>query len=147
MALSITDILGGSAGKFVTDIIGQFHLSKEDQAKFQEAIDANKTVLEAKQIELQEKLEDSYQTELNTASANIRAEMLTGDKFTVRARPSYIYVVEAILILNYGVLPMLGKTPVAFPSELFWLFGSCVFGYTGARSWDKRTATMAGNGK
>jgi holin (3TMs family) len=139
MGLTVQDIIGGTFLDSLKGLIGEFHLSKEDQAKFSEAIDANKTVIDAKQIEYQEKLEDSYQTELNTASANIRAEMATGDKFTVRARPSYIYWCELILGVNFILFPLLGKTPVNFPDALYWLFGTCILGYTGARSWDKRT--------
>ena len=147
MGLSLTDILGGSLISSVKGMIEEFHASPEQKMQLQAVLDANAAALAQKQIELQEKLEDSYQTELNTASANIRAEMLTGDKFTVRARPSYIYWTELILFINYAVFPMIGKTPVAFPSDLFWLFGACILGYTGARSWDKKTATIAANGK
>jgi holin (3TMs family) len=147
MGLSITDILGGSLLESVKGIISEFHASPEQKAQLQAALDANAAAIAQKQIELQEKLEDSYQTELNTASANIRAEMLTGDKFTVRARPSYIYVVEVILLGNFLVFPLLGKTPVSFPTDLYYLFGVCITGYIGARSWDKRTAAAAQNGK
>ena len=143
MPLSITDILGGSAVSAVKGMIEEWHLSPEQKAQFQAAIDANKTTIDAKQIEYQEKLEDSYQKELDTASANIRAEMLTGDKYTVRARPSYIYTVLVILLGNFLVFPLLGRSPVTFPDNLYWLFGACILGYTGARSWDKRTLTQS----
>lgn len=109
MALSIQDILGGSAITAVKGIIEEFHVSPELKAQMQAAVDANATTIRAKEIEYQEKLEDSYQTELNTASANIRAEMLTGDKFTVRARPSYIYWCELILGVNFVLFPLMGN--------------------------------------
>jgi hypothetical protein len=147
MAFDLTTLLGSNLGQMFKDVVGQFHESAEDKAKFQSLIDANAAAIAAKQIELQEKAEDSYQVELNTASANIRAEMLTGDKFTVRARPSYIYVVEVILLGNFIVFPLLGKEPIKFPTDLYYLFGVCITGYIGARSWDKRTATTNGLGK
>jgi hypothetical protein len=83
--------------------------------------------------------------EVEAASANIRAEATTGDKFTSRARPSFIYVMLVILVANYIVFPLGGKTPLNFPDALFWLFGSCMLGYTGARSWEK--VTVFGQGK
>jgi hypothetical protein len=147
MALSITDILGGTLISSVKGIIEEFHASPEVKAQLQAALDANATVLAQKQIELQEKLEDSYQKELETASANIRAEAQSGDNYTRRARPSYVYCVLVILLGNFLVFPLIGKMPVSFPDALYWLFGSCILGYTGARSWDKRTAAQNGNGK
>jgi holin (3TMs family) len=147
MGLSITDILGGTLISSVKGIIEEFHASPEVKAQLQAALDANAAALAQKQIELQETLEASYQKELDTAGANIRAEAQSGDAYTRRARPSYIYVTLVILLGNYFLFPLLGKNPVAFPDALFWLFGSCILGYTGARSWDKRTAAAAQNGQ
>jgi Holin of 3TMs, for gene-transfer release len=146
VTLSITDILGGSAATAVKGIIEEFHLSPAEKAQFQAAVDANAAVVQQKQIEYQEKLEDSYQHELDDASANIRAEAQSGDRYTSRARPSYIYVTLWILLGNYFLFPLIGKQPVTFPDALFWLFGSCILGYTGARSWDKQAATNATKG-
>lgn len=137
MGLSLTDVLGGSLVASVKGIIDEFHLSPEKKAEFQAAVDANAGALAQKQIEYQEKLEDSYQTELNTASANIRAEASSGDKYTSRARPSFLYAMLAILIANYIAFPLLGRAALVFPDALFWLFGSCMLGYTGARTWEK----------
>lgn len=134
----LTDILGGNLVDSVRGIISSFHLSPEDKAKFQAAIDANQAAIAQKQIEYQEKLEESYQHELDNASANIRAEANSGDKFTQRARPTYIYVMLGILACNYIVLPLLQRPPVTFPDALFWLFGSAILGYTGARTWEKQ---------
>jgi hypothetical protein len=134
---SLTDILGGSLIDSVKGMIGEFHLSPEKKAEIQAAVDANATAIAAKQLELQEKLEDSYQAELQTASANIRAEAGSGDKYTTRARPSFLYAMECILIANYLLFPIIGHAPVQFPDALFWLFGSCMLGYTGARTWEK----------
>ncbi len=124
-------LLGANLGQMFKDVVGTFKLSPEDKAKMQAAIDENKA-------------QDGLAREVEAASANIRAEATTGDGFTRRARPSYIYVVEVILVANYIVFPLLGKTPLVFPDALFWLFGSCVLGYTGARTWDKFTALQQG---
>jgi hypothetical protein len=71
------------------------------------------------------------------AGANIQADAKSGDKFTQRARPSFMYVVEVILVCNYIVFPLINRPPLALPEPLFWLFGSAILGYTGARSWEK----------
>lgn len=133
----LDQILGGNLGQLFTSIVGQFHLSAEDKAKFQAAIDANANQLALAQLDLQKKAEDTLQTEVTAASANIRADAASGDKYTSRARPSFIYVMLVIMAANYIVFPIAGKAPLAFPDALFWLFGSCMLGYTGARSWEK----------
>lgn len=139
-------ILGGNLGQVFKDVVGTFKLSPEDKAKYQAAIDENQTQVQLAQINLQAKAEDTLAREVEAAGANIRAEAGSGDKYTSRARPSVIYVVLGILTANYVVFPVLGKPPLAFPDPLFWLFGSCVLGYTGARSWDKFTVFGQGKG-
>lgn len=141
----LDQILGGGVGQLFKDVVGTFHLSAEDKAKFQATIDENQTQVQLAQINLQAKAEDTLAREVEAAGANIRAEAGSGDKYTSRARPSVIYVVLGILTANYVLFPVLGKPPLAFPDPLFWLFGSCVLGYTGARSWDK--FTVFGQGK
>jgi len=51
-----------------------------------------------------------------------------------------------ILVANFVVFPFIAKPPIAFPDALFWLFGSCMLGYTGARSWEKYAAFGQGKG-
>ena len=138
-------LLGSNIGQIFKDAVGTFRLSPEDKAKFQAAIDANQTQLQLAQIDLEKNANDAMSKEVEAASANIRAEATTGDKYTSRARPSFVYVVLVILTANYIVFPLLGKTPLTFPDALFWLFGSCMLGYTGARTWEK--VTVFGQGK
>jgi predicted PurR-regulated permease PerM len=100
--------------------------SPEDAAKLQElAAKYQEDILNA-DVQMQQ-----------TASANIQADAKSGDKFTQRARPSFMYIVEVILVCNYIVFPLLNRPPLVLPEPLFWLFGSAVLGYTGARSWEK----------
>jgi hypothetical protein len=138
--------LGSNLGQVFKDVVGEFHLDAADKAKFQQALADNSKEIELAQIELEAKAQDELAREVEAASANIRAEASSGDNFTRRARPSYIYVVEVILLINYAVFPAIGKAPVSFPDALFWLFGSCVLGYTGARSWDKFQKWSTANG-
>jgi hypothetical protein len=141
----LDQILGGGVGQLFKDIVGTFHTSPEDKAKFQAAIDENQKEIQLAQIALEAKAQDSLARETEAAGANIRAEAASGDKYTSRARPSVVYVVLVILSCNYVLFPLVGKTALVFPDALFWLFGSCVLGYTGARTWDKYT--ILGQGK
>lgn len=133
----LDQLFAGGIGQAFKDIVGTFKLSPEDKAKFQAAIDENAKEIALAQIDLQAKAQDELAREIEAASANIRAEAASGDKYTSRARPSFVYVMLGLLAANYIAFPLLGKTALAYPDALFWLFGSCMLGYTGARSWEK----------
>lgn len=126
----ITDIIGGSIGDAVAKIISLF---KVDPNKALEA----QTELQKIQFDLEGKMQDALSREIEAASANIRADASSGDKFTQRARPSFMYIVEVILVCNYIIFPLMNRSPLELPEPLFWLFGSAILGYTGARSWEK----------
>lgn len=98
--------------------------------------------LQQNQIEVQ-KMQDDLEMKLNdVAGQNIRADAQSGDKFTARARPCFMYLVEFILGFNYVGVPlaqMFGSkvAPLSLPADLLTLFGVCVTGYVFARSADK----------
>ena len=123
-------ILGGGVGKLVKDVVGTFKLSPEAKLEFEKQIAENEFRLKQMDAELESKLAD-------TASANIRAEAGSGDKYTSRARPTFLYIVDFILLWNYVISPIFRRTPLDLPEPLFWLFGSVMLGYTGARTWEK----------
>lgn len=117
------------------DIIAQFHLSPEDKAK-----------ADAAMAQLQQdatKQANDYEVQLNTiAGQNIRADAQSDDKFTQRARPLFMYIVEFILAFNYIGVPvaqMFGSKvqPINLPGDLLTLFGVCVTGYVFMRSAEK----------
>src|SRR6266851_3524781 len=141
----LDQLLGGGIGQNYKDVVGTFKLSPEDKAKFQAAIDANQKEIQLAQLALESKAQDTLARETEAAGANIRAEAASGDKYTSRARPSFLYVMLGILATNYVVFPLLGKAALVFPDALFWLFGSCMLGYTGARTWEKYS--ILGQGK
>ena len=136
-------LLGGGVGKLVKDIVGTFKLSPEAKLEFEREISAREHELALKDKELEMLLLAAQTKEIETASANIRAEAQTGDAYTSRARPTFLYLVYVILGWNYIILPVIQMAasqpiqPILFPEELIWLFGSGYLGYTGARSWDK----------
>lgn len=136
--MKITDLFGGGLLGGVKDIIGAFKLDPAKKAELQAAVDANEAAIALKQLELDGKLQDALTAEIQTASANIRAEAGSGDKYTSRARPTFLYICEFILLWNYVVVPLFKQQPLELPEALFWLFGSCMLGYTGARTWEKK---------
>jgi hypothetical protein len=98
------------------------------------------------------KLEGSH--ELATIEARLKAivaEAQSADPWTSRARPSFLYVMYALILcaVPMGVLaafsPVLataiggGMTAYlnALPDELYMLFGTGYLGYTAARQWGK----------
>jgi hypothetical protein len=100
-------------------------------------VEQNKFEIEKIQIDLQEKVLEAATREVEAASANIKADASSGDKYTSRARPTFMYVCEFILAWNYIAVPLFKQQPVNLPEPLFWLFGSAILGYTGARTWEK----------
>jgi hypothetical protein len=139
MGALISGIIGGAGGlgKVFKDIVGTFKIDPTKKAELQAVIDSNEHEVQMKEMELQAKLQEAVTKEIETASSNIRAEAQSGDKYTSRSRPSFIYMMLVIMLSNYMVFPLIGKPPITFPEPLFWLFGSCMLGYTGARTWEK----------
>jgi len=130
-------LFGGDIGDIFSKIVGTFKLSPEKAAELEELKQQNAVALAKLQIELQEQAQDAITKEIDAAGANIRAEATNGDKFTSRARPTFLYICNLIIFWNYVVVPMMKEKPVEFPEPLFWLFGSVMLGYVGARSWEK----------
>lgn len=140
-------IVGGNVGELFQQIVGTFKLSPEKAAEMQQLAEQHKVELAQLDQQLELKAQDVLQAEVEAASANIRAEATNGDKFTSRARPSFIYVMLVILVCNYILFPLIHHVPLDFPEALFWLMGSCILGYTGARSWDKYLTANLGDKK
>lgn len=90
--------------------------------------------------------------ELDLRYQAITAEATSADKWTSRARPSFMYVFYVILIILILIAPFIGIfAPVqmsqffvnvgagfaAIPDSLYALFGSGYLGYSAARSYEK----------
>jgi len=130
-------LFGGDIGDIFSKIVGTFKLSPEKAAELEELKQQNAVALAKLQIELQEQAQDAITKEIDAAGANIRAEATSGDKYTSRARPTFLYICNFIILWNYVIVPTMKEKPVEFPEPLFWLFGSVMLGYVGARSWEK----------
>ena len=98
------------------------------------------------------KLENSQELELlRTRLSAIVAEAGSADPWTSRARPSFLYVMYAMILwaIPMGLIAAVdpemalgignGMTAYlrALPEELYALFGTGYLGYTAARTWGK----------
>jgi hypothetical protein len=137
MGLDLGTLIGGNLGDLFKKVVGTFKLDPEVKAKIEAQIEQNRFEIAKIQAELEAKLEEGRVKEIEAAGANIRAEAGSGDRFTSRARPSFIYTMLGIFICNYIIFPLVTRPTLTFPEPLFWLFGSCMLGYTGARTWEK----------
>jgi hypothetical protein len=132
--MGIIDTLFGGGikgvGDAVKEVVGSFKLSPQARAELDAQLEEHKMDLAKMDMDLEGKLQD-------IAGQNVRSETGSDDKFTSRARPSFMYLVMVILFCNYVVFPLLKRPLIELPAALFWLFGSAILGYTGARSLDK----------
>jgi len=121
------DILKGGVSKLlggVKDLVGEFHLAPDKQLEFDAKL---------RELEVQES-----DTIVKAAESVLVAEATSDDGYVRRARPTFLYLVYAILLYSYLVRPAMGQPVLPLPEEIFWLFGSGILGYQGARSWEKK---------
>jgi hypothetical protein len=97
--------------------------------------------------------EDNRQVleEVKTDISAIIAEANSSDKWTSRARPSFLYLMYFCIIMCFvgGIIGIWFPTQIqeaaknlnsllnAIPESLWWLFGAGYLGYTGGRTFDK----------
>jgi hypothetical protein len=126
----------------VTGLISQFHLSPEQEAQARQAL--------ADEAQRAQAAAADYDVKLNQiGSDNIKADAATGDKFTQRARPSFLYVIIAVFAWNYIGIPfaqIFGShvQPITLPADLLTLFGVAICGYSFSRTAEK-IAAMPGD--
>jgi hypothetical protein len=146
MGLNIATILGDGLGQLVKDVVGSFKLSPEKKAELQQVIDQNTHEIQMKEYELQVRAMDAESKAIEAASANIRAEAQSGDKWTSRARPTFLYLFYVILAFNFILVPISQMIkgmsldmlhPIEFPDIMWEVFVAGYLGYTGVRSWEK----------
>lgn len=98
------------------------------------------------------KLEGSHEMEaIRTRMAAIVAEANSADPWTRRARPSFLYVMYALLLWAIpmgliaavrpdaarGIAEGMNAYLAGIPEPLYALFGTGYLGYTAARAWGK----------
>ena len=111
----------------------------------------DKTEAEKLKLALLQQQQAGEFKDLEMRFSAIVAEANSQDPWTSRARPSFMYVMYALLLaaLPMGVLfafqpdtaqavtDGVGRWLNALPEELWWLFGAGYLGYSGARTFEK----------
>lgn len=67
----------------------------------------------------------------------IRTALRSEDPYVRRARPTFLWLMYVVILVNFIILPVLGKPLLDLPNALYYLFGTAFLGYGAARSWDK----------
>lgn len=113
----------------------------------------NKKEADQKKIEMLALIQSGDLKELEVAMSAIVAEANSKDKWTSRARPSFMYLMYLTIIMLVMVTPIIGiwhpdsmkqfYTNVglgfaAIPEAMWWTFTTGYLGYTGARTYEKR---------
>lgn len=132
----ITDVVDS-----VGNVIDRFTLSKEEKMEF-------KLEMQNRLMKMENELEETYRTELQTRSDIIKAEMAQGDNYTKRARPSIVYAGLLFVFLVYVLLPIIAyisgaeKMPtINLPEQFWWSWGTVVGVYGIGRSAEKMGIT------
>src|SRR5210317_1823513 len=98
----ITDVVDS-----VGNVIDRFTLSKEEKMEF-------KLEMQSRLMKMENELEETYRTELQTRSDIIKSEMAQGDNYTKRARPTIVYAGLLFIFFVYVLIPVIayiGGTP------------------------------------
>jgi len=104
-------------------------------------------------MELRRMEQDGALKDLEVRMSAIVMEAQSKDPWTSRARPSFLYVMYAMILaaVPMGICSAISPSTAvavadgmqawlsAIPTEMWTLFGVGYLGYTGARTWDKRT--------
>jgi hypothetical protein len=110
---------------------------------------------EKAKIELIRMTQEGELKELEIQLSAILAEAKSSDPWTSRARPAFLYVCYILILASIpmGVLSAFNPAGAveiingfklwlaAIPEPIITLMGVGYLGYTGARSWDKKTMT------
>ena len=123
--------------KTIGNTVDEFHLSKEEKENLRIKLES---LLQKRDSEI----EDTIRKELETKEKILVAELVQGDSYTKRARPTVVYAGLAFVLLNYVILPLAypNTVPLELPGE-FWL------GWSGiVATWSiGRTVEKRGNRK
>jgi len=104
-------------------------------------------------LELQKMQQEGELKELETRMSAILAEAQSKDPWTSRARPSFLYVIYAMILASLPMGALTAFNPdvahavasgmkewlAAIPDSLWTLFGAGYLGYSGARTFDKHS--------
>lgn len=137
----LSKILGGGASEFinsVSSVVDEYTLSKEEKQEF-------KLKMQEYILKMDEKAQETYQSELDTRADIIKAELSQGDKYTKRARPTIVYVGLIFIFVIHVLVPVIDffskslTVPADFnlPPEFWWAWSTVVGIYGVGRTAEK----------
>ena len=135
------NLLVGPIAKIASELIDNIFDTDEEKANAKA-----KLMLLEQQGKLQE---------MELSLSAIIAEAKSSDKWTSRARPTFLYLMYSVIVLCFvaGIVGLwwpshtraaaenINQLLGAVPEQLWFLFGAGYLGYTGARSFDKWRGT------
>lgn len=147
--MGVLSVLGGDA---LAKVVGGVVDTASDSIK---RVVANKfpdPVEQAKvNAAVEQGIRDADYKDAQLGMSAILAEAQSADPWTSRARPTFLYLMYAVIVWCFigGIVGIWWPTQTglaaanikdllaAVPDSLWWLFGAGYLGYTGARSFDK----------
>lgn len=142
MAFNLQSLIGSNLGQAFKDIVGTFHLDPVKKAEMQEAIDANQTLIHAKELEIESKAQDAVAAEVTQAGEIIKAEAQSQSWLPRNVRPLLLLLWGVTITANIFVpivarfwLP--GLQPLVLPDWVYKLTAIGYTGYVGFRTWEK----------
>ncbi len=130
----ISDIVDSVGG-----VLDKFTLSKQEKEEI-------KLEMQGRMMQLENEIEKTYRTELETRSDIIKSELAQGDMYTKRARPTIIYMGLLFIFIVHVLVPVIAYasgTPkvnmpdITLPQEFWWAWGVVVGVYGAGRSAEK----------
>jgi len=137
MGNPIIDFFVGKGSNIVKIVADKLGMDKVQAAQFQ--------------LEYQKEAQAMDMAELDMAKSTIIAEAQSSDKWTSRARPSFMYVMYCIILASIpmGIITAINPQVAinistgfkswlaAIPDSMWALFGTGYVGYSVSRSYDK----------
>lgn len=137
----LAPMLIGPIADLAKDLIDRIFPDKEKQAEQRAQAE----------LALSKLAQEGRLQEMATSMSAIIAEAQSADPWTSRARPSFLYVMYAMILASIPMGVLYAFRPdvalavaagvkawlAAIPEEMWWLFGVGYLGYSGARMWEK----------
>lgn len=129
--MKLADILAGGLGGLIDSIgsvVDKFHLSKEEKAQIQIALEdaANR------QFAI---IEQSVQARYEAVTKIIQAEMASGDSYTKRARPTVVYF--GLVLFGVQVIGQFFGREIVIPPDFTYAWAGIVGVWMIGRSYEK----------
>lgn len=141
----IGTILSGGLNKIVGSIgnvIDSVHTSAEEKAKLEQA--KMQIELEARRamVEINMEMEKAYMADLADLREQIKLELSSDDPYVRRARPTFMYIMYAVIVFNFVVPSVvtfwaIPLKQIEVPTDLWYIFGGMFLGYSYLRTKEK----------